>query len=640
MYSNGALRGRRTKNEKAMFSAAKPEKFDADSPTKRNSPPEKGSSAWADRVRALKNIPPVLHFVWESGPAVVTWNITIRILVAFLPVGVGVIAGKIIDGVNHIRFHQPLPSYFWYLVGAEAALAVLIGVLSRAVDFFDNLLADRYTHHVSVEVMCKAASLDVTVYEDPVFYDRLERARVQATDRLAMIQQMGRLIQQTVTAVAFSALLIWYSPILLFLLVAGVVPAFLGESHFAFLTYAKNFLQTPMRRQMDYLRQVGGSKEAAKELKLFNLSSYLTERFTRLSRTIYEQNVALNRRRLFWGGLLSILGQLGYYSAYILSIYRTIEGRYTIGDLAIISTAIMQAMSNIQQAFSVASGVADQALFLTDLLAFFAMKPAVESKPNALPAPRPIQRGFEFRNVSFTYPGTNRQILRAFNFALRPGERVALIGENGQGKTTIVKLITRLYDPSEGQVLLDGIDLREYDLADLHHEIGVIFQDFMRYEMTARQNIAVGRIEAAHEDAEIEYAAEKSLASSVIARLEGGYEQMLGRRFEGGVDLSGGEWQKLALARAYLRDAQLLILDEPTASLDARSELEVFERFAELTCGKMALLISHRFSTVRMADRIVVLEAGRLVEEGSHSQLLARGDRYAAMFEMQAANYR
>ena len=602
--------------------------------------PHGPGNAWGDRVRALKNIPAVLHFVWESGPAVVSWNLAIRVVVAALPVGIGIIGRFIIDGVNSIRLHRPLPQHFWWLVAAEMALAVLTGVLSRAVDYFDNLLADRYTHHVSVEVMRKAASLDVTVYEDPVFYDRLERARVQATDRLAMIQQMGRLIQLTVTAMAFSAVLIRYSPFLLLLLVAGIIPAFLGESHFAFLTYAKNFHQTPWRREMDYLRQVGGSKEAAKELKLFNLSDYLTNRFTKLSKRIYEENVALNRRRLFWGGLLAILGQLGYYGAYAFSIYRTIQGRYSVGDLTLITTAIMQSMASIQQAFSTASGVADQALFLTDLIAFFEMKPRVESKVNGIRVSRPVVRGFEFRNVSFIYPGTNRLILSDFNFTLRPGDRVALIGENGQGKTTVVKLITRLYDPTAGQILLDGVDLREYDLSALHSEIGVIFQDFMRYEMTARENIAVGRIEVPHSQEEIEYAADKSLAAGVIATLEGHYDQMLGRRFEGGVDLSGGEWQKMALARAYLRDAELLILDEPTAALDARSEFEVFERFAELTYGKMALLISHRFSTVRMADRIVVLEGGRLVEEGSHNKLVALGGRYAAMFEMQAASYR
>ena len=612
-----------------------------ESGSRQSSADQNHGGAWADRINALKNIPPVLHFVWDSGPSVVFWDIAIRVIVAFLPVGIGIIAGPyIINGINQIRFHHPLPGYFWWVVALEAVLAVLLGLLSRSVDYFDNLLADRYTHHVSVEVMRKAAALDVTVYEDPVFYDRLERARVQATDRLAMIQQMGRLLQQTVTAAAFSAVLLFYSPVLLLLLVAGIIPAFLGESHFAFLTYAKNFRQTPIRRQMDYLRQVGGSKEAAKELKLFNLSSYLTGRFTTLSQNIYEENVALNRRRLLWGAPLAVLGQLGYYAAYVLSIYRTIHGIYSIGALTLITTAIMQAMGNIQQAFSTASGVADQALFLTDLLAFFDMKPAVTSKADGLPAPSPIQRGFEFRNVSFVYPGTDRRVLSDFSFTLRPGESVALIGENGQGKTTVVKLITRLYDPTEGQILLDGVDLREYDLADLHAEIGVIFQDFMRYEMTARENIAVGRIEVPHTAQEIEHAAEKSLASGVIARLHNGYDQMLGRRFETGVDLSGGEWQKLALARAYLRDAQLLILDEPTAALDARSEFEVFERFAELTEGKMALLISHRFSTVRMADRIVVLEGGRLVEEGSHAQLIATGGRYAEMFEMQAASYR
>jgi len=597
-------------------------------------------NAWIERLRALKNVPSVLHLVWESGRFVVFSNITLRILVAFLPVGVGIVARFILDGVNQIRLQRPLPPHFWLLVAAEMILAVFMGVLSRTIDYFDSLLADRYTNHVSVEVMRKSASLDLSVYEDPVFYDHLERARVQATDRLAMIQQMGRLIQQSVTAIAFSAVLVRYSPLLLLLLIAGIIPAFLGESHFAFLTYAKNFRQTPWRRQMDYLRQIGGSKEAAKELRLFNLSAFVTERFSTLSQRIYQENVALNGKRLFWGGLLSTLGQLGYYAAYAESIYLTIQGRYTIGDLALITTAIMQAMGNIQQAFSTASGVADQALFLTDLITFFELRPKVESKPNAMPAPRPISRGFEFRDVSFIYPETNRRVLSNFNFHLFPGERVALIGENGQGKTTIVKLITRLYDPSEGQILLDGVDLREYDIPSLHAEIGVIFQDFMRYEMTARENIAVGRVDALNSMVEIQLAAEKSLATDVIARLQGGYDQMLGRRFEGGVDLSGGEWQKLALARAYLRNAQLLILDEPTASLDARSEFEVFQRFADLTAGKMALLISHRFSTVRMTDRIVVLEGGQLVEEGTHTQLMALSGRYAEMFDMQAASYR
>ena len=603
--------------------------------------PKSSSSAWRDRVQALKNVPPVLGILWQSGPGVVTWGLILRIVVAALPSAIAIVAAWILYGVQLVFSHKGLRPHFWWMVGLEAVLNVTAGLISRGVDYSDSLLADRYTHYVSVRVMRQAAELDLTTYEDPVFYDRLERARVQATDRLAMIQQMGRLLQQGLTTLIWTSILLYYSPWLVLLLAFGVLPTFLGETHFAFLGYAKNFRQTPAKRQMDYLRQVAGSREGAKELKLFNLSDYLTNRFTKLSLDIYQENVALSRKKLVAGGLLGVIATLGYYGAYVFVIWRAVNGSIdNIGTFALLTNSIIQASSNLQQVFSTASGIADQALFLTDLLAFFEMKPTVNANPEGALIPRPIRRGFEFRNVSFAYPGTTRRVLSNFNFTLEPGERIALIGENGQGKTTVVKLITRLYDPTEGQILLDGVDLREYKLEDLHHEIGVIFQDFMRYEMTARENISVGRVESEHSQVEIETAAHKSLAESVIEKLPGGYDQMLGRRFESGVELSGGEWQRVALARAYLRDAQLLVLDEPTAALDAKSELEVFERFAELTTGKMALLISHRFSTVRMADRIVVLEGGRLVEEGTHPQLMALGGRYASMFEMQAASYR
>ena len=596
---------------------------------------------WRERLAALRNVPPVLRIVWQSGPLVVSLGLVFRLISSLIPLAALWITKLIIDGiVLAVSSHQPVKPLLWWLVAAEFAIAIFGSILGRTIDYVDALLADKYTRHISIRVMKHAAELDLMAFEDPVFYDRLERARVQATDRLGMIQSIGRLVQQVITAASLSVSILVFSPWLLLLLIAGILPAFLGESHFAFLGYAKNFRQTPVRRELDYLRVLGGSREAAKELKLFGLKDFLIGRFTSLSDQIYSENVDLARRRLIAGSFLSMIGTAGYYSAYVYVIWRTVTGSLSIGTLTFLTGAIVQASANIQQIFSSLSSIADQALFLTDLLAFFEMQPTIRSKPHALPAPRPIVRGFEFRNVSFRYPGTSRLVLNSLDFHLRAGERVALIGKNGEGKTTVVKLMTRLYDPLEGQVLFDGVDLREYNLEDLYREIGVIFQDFMRYEMTARENIAVGRIDEINNLPLLKTAADKSMADEVIERLPRDYEQMLGRRFESGVDLSGGEWQKIALARAYLRDAQVLILDEPTAALDARSEFEVFQRFAELTAGKSALFISHRFSTVRMADRIVVLENGRIAEDGNHKTLLNLGGRYAEMFEMQAASYR
>ncbi len=601
----------------------------------------KVGGGWRERFTALRNVPTVLRFVWESGRTVVVLGLISRVIASLLPPALFWVSKLIIDTIYRIlTAHEPIGSRLWWLVAAEFAIAVAAGVLGRVIDYLDALLAGRYMNHISVRVMEHAASLDLMAYEDPTFYDRLERARVQATDRLYMIQAIGRLIQQVITTITLSVSIMVFSPWLLLLLIVGVIPAFVGETHFAFLGYAKNFRQTPIRRQLDYLRILGGSKEAAKELKLFGLRDFLTSRFKGLSNQVYEEDITLARRKVVAGGILSAIGTAGYYTAYVYAVWKTVTGVFSFGTLTLLANAIREASSNLQQTFSTLSTIADQALFLTDLIAFFDMRPTIRSQANALPAPRPIQRGFEFRNVCFRYPGGSRLVLNGLNFNLRPGERVALIGENGEGKTTIVKLLTRLYDPAEGQVLLDGIDLREYDLEDLYREIGVIFQDFMRYEMTARENIAVGRIEQLDDLQLLQQSAQKSMADEVVGKLNSGYEQMLGRRFDGGVDLSGGEWQKIALARAYLRDAQVLILDEPTSALDARSEYEVFQRFAELTAGKMALFISHRFSTVRMADRIVVLENGRIAEEGSHDALTHLGGRYAEMFELQAASYR
>jgi ATP-binding cassette subfamily B protein len=596
---------------------------------------------WSERVRALKNIPPVLRFVWDAAPAIVVSNLFFRVAAALIPLSILAVTRFIIDAVTSHQLRQvPLPHIFWWMVLLEFALAGVATFMARVIEFCDTTLADRYTRHISLELMKHAAKLDLLSYEDPLFYDKLERARAQGVDRVQMLQVAGRLIQEVVTTVSLAAAIFLFSKFLLLALVVCVVPAFLGETHFGFMIYSLSFRQTPGRRELDYLRVLGGTKESAKELKLFGLAPFLMGRYSELADELYLQTKELSKRKLMFGSMLALLGLMGYYGSYAYVIYGAVAGLMTVGVMVYLSGAIAGASSNIQAVFTSFSGITNQALFMTDLLEFFAVKPKILSKASAVPAPKPIRSGFEFRNVSFKYPGSSRMVLKNVNFKLGPTERIAIVGENGQGKTTLVKLLTRLYDPTEGQILLDGRDLRDYDLESLWKEIGVIFQDFMRYEMTAAENIAVGRIEDLENQFRIRAAANKSLAEHTIRRLPNGFDQVLGCRFEGGVDLSGGEWQKIALARAYLRDAQLLILDEPTAALDARSEHEVFKRFAELTKGKMSLLISHRFSTVRMADRVLVLANGEIAEEGKHEQLMKSGGQYAEMFELQAANYR
>src|SRR6202521_842764 len=596
---------------------------------------------WRYRIRALTNIPPIRKMVWESAPAVVSSSLFCRFVAALVPLTMLAVTRVIIDSITGLTgHHNPLPGVFWWLVALEFGLATLAMILGRTIDFCDAVLADKFTCHINTRIMKHASSLDLLSYEDPLFHDKMERARVQGTDRIGMIQAIGRLVQEVITTVSLAASIFLFSPWILVVLIACIVPTFFGESHFAFLGYSLNSQQTPARREMEYVRNLGGSRESAKELKLFGLGPFLVGRYRGISKELHRQTVALAGRRLVLGLLLAILGTIGYYGSYAFAIHQTVTGLLTIGTLTLVAGAIAGSSANIQALLGTFSSIAGQALFLTDLLEFFSVRPKILSKPGALPAPRPIRRGFEFRNVSFSYPGSSKLVLNNINFRLEPSERIALVGKNGQGKTTIVKLLTRLYDPTAGQILLDGVDMREYNLEDLWKEIGVIFQDFMRYDMTAAENIAIGKIEERENTFRVRSAAQKSLAEQVIRKLPKSYEQILGRRFEGGVDLSGGEWQKIALARAYLRDAQLLVLDEPTAALDAKSEHEVFQRFAELTHGKMALLISHRFSTVKMADRILVLEQGQIAEQGDHEELLLRGGRYAEMFELQASSYR
>ncbi len=535
----------------------------------------------------------------------------------------------------------------WVLVAYEIGLAVLSDLLSRAINLCDSLLGDKFTNHVSLRLMEHANQLDLVSFEDPVFYDKLERARRQTTARLGMLAVLAGMGQQVITLLSLSAAVVSFSPWFLALLVIAIIPAFLGETRFAMLAYSILYRWTPERRELDYLRMLGASNQSAKEVKIFGLGQHLADRSRNLFDRFYAENKALAVKRAASGSLLNLLPTAGYYAAYIVILIRTLSGALSIGSLTFLAGAFARSRSLIENLFASLNNIAEQALYIKDLFDFFETKPSITSPPGALAAPRPIRSGFEFRGVSFAYPGSDRQVLSNVSFRFDAAERIALIGENGAGKTTLVKLLARLYDPTAGVILLDGVDLREYDVDSLRREIGVIFQDYMRYDMTAKENVGFGRIEEFEKpgaelenQARIQDAARKSLAEPMIAQFAGGYQQMLGRRFENGVDLSAGQWQKIALARAYMRDAQVLILDEPTASLDARAEFEVFQRFADLTRDRMAVLISHRFSTVRMADRILVLADGEIIEQGTHQQLLAASGRYAELFELQAAGYR
>jgi ATP-binding cassette subfamily B protein len=500
-------------------------------------------------------------------------------------------------------------------------------------------LADEFSRDVSLRVMSHAMSLDLQSFEDPSFYDTLERARVQAGDRVTLLHAMGNLVQQAVALVSFSLGVMYFSIPVFLLLTLSLIPAFVGETHFAFLGYSLAHRLTPLRRELDYVRTLGTSKESAKETQLFALGPFLRKRFEEANRALIASNRALQIVRLRLGAVLDLIGLLGFYGSYAYILWRTVQGGLTVGTLTFLAGALGATRGQVQTVFAIFANIADQALFLTDLREFFAVAPTIRAKSGGLPVARPMRKGFEFRKVSFHYPGSDRLVLDGLDLRIGPGERIALVGENGQGKTTFVKLLTRLYEPTAGQILLDGVDLREYSVEDLHRQIGVIFQDFVRYDMTARENIGLGLVDQVDNETRILEAAWSSHAIEVIDRLPGGLNRLLGRRFEGGVELSGGEWQRFALARAYMRDAQILILDEPTAALDAAAEYDLFCRFAGLTEGRMAVLISHRFSTVRMCDRIVVLEDGCVREEGSHEQLLRRGGRYASLFELQALQY-
>ena len=606
----------------------------------------------AERIGALRHLASLFRLVWQASPRLTAASFLLRLARSTLPILALYIGKLIIDAVvAQTRLPPPAGDFSdWIgsgrfealggLILLEFALAVAADLLGRASSLVDSLLSERYSNFASVRLMEHAARLDLEQFESSDQQDRLERARRQVTGRTTLLTQVFGQVQDALTVLSLAVGLLAYAPWLIVLILLALLPAFVGEVHFNALGYRLNYFRTPERRQLDYLRYLGSSVETAKEVKLFGLNAFLVDRFRDFAERMLADNRQLAIRRAAWGTLFAALASCAYYLAYALIVWRTVQGTFSIGDLTFLSGSFLRLRGLLEGLLLGFSQIAGQVLYLEDLFSFFDVRPEIESPPDAKPFPRPMRSGIVFEDVGFRYADSDRWAVRHLNLTLGAGEVVALVGENGAGKTTIVKLLGRLYDPTEGRILLDGRDLRDYDLTDLRANIGVIFQDFVRYHFTAGENIGAGRIEATHDRSRIRQAAARSLADRIIEGLPKAYDQPLGKRFQDGADLSGGEWQKIAIARAYMRDAEVLILDEPTAALDARSEYEVFQRFRDLSRGRTAILISHRFSTVRMADRILVLENGRVAEAGSHEALVASGGRYAELFDLQASGYR
>lgn len=592
-----------------------------------------------ERISAFKNLPRFFKMIWETSPAMALGNILLRLTKAAIPVVMLWVGKLIIDEIIlQMGSDSPVYTLIYSYLALEFGLAVMSDVINRGITLLDSQLGDLFSNRTSVKLIRHAATLDLNQFEDSEFYDKLERARRQSTSRTILMSQVLSQVQDMVTIAFFAAGLIAFKPVLLVILLIAVIPSFLGETRFSEAGYSLTRSWTPQRRELDYLRYIGASDESAKEVKIFGLQDFLAERFERLADSYYRANRKLAVSRAFWGSALSVIGTAAYYGAYVFIAVDTVRGNITVGQLTFLAGSFLQMRNMLQSIMNRFSQIAESALYLQDLFDFFALRPEIRTSVG-IPVPNPIREGFTFENVGFKYRNAESWSLRRLSFRLAAGEKLALVGENGAGKTTLVKLLARLYEPTEGRILLDGRDLRDYELRDLRRNVSIIFQDYQKFQLEAGENIAVGDIEQREADRKIRDSALKSLADTVIEKLPGGYSQMLGRRFLGGVDLSGGEWQKIALARAYMGEAQLMILDEPTSALDARAENEVFIRFSDLMEGRTAVLISHRFSTVRMADRILFLENGQMRELGSHEQLMALDGKYASLFSLQAKGY-
>ena len=612
---------------------------------KQNKKREEDKTTVISQLRALRNIPRFCRMIWEISPRLTLLNILLRSFQAILPVSILFVGKEIIDEVVRLageatgtdNFWNSEALIFWICVGLS--LAILLSVFARFSNLTDKLLGEWINKETSTRLMLQASSLDLQYFEDPEFYDNLTRARTNTNNQTILITLILTQVQDFITLIALIAALIVFSPPLVVFLIIVVVPIFLTEYHFNKQSYKLTRKWTPESREMNYLKLIGTNDQVAKEIKVFGLEKYITDRFSNLATDYYYALKKIALKRTMIGSLFNVLSVATYYGAYVFVLYQTVIGILTVGTMIFLGGAFQRMQSILESTANRFSRVASIGLYLQDFFDFLDMEPPIKDINTTIKVPDSIQSEIIFENVSFKYFGSDKYVIKNLNFTLKANESLALVGENGAGKTTLVKLLARLYAPTEGRILWDGIDIQEFAYEEYRSKIGVIFQDFVKFMFTAKENIFVGNIAEKDNQLLIESAAKKSMADTVINKLDNKYDQVLGKRFEGGVELSGGQWQKIALSRAYMRDAELVILDEPTSALDARSEHEVFLRFSELMKGKTAILISHRFSTVRMASRILFLDAGQILEFGTHEELIQKDGKYAELFELQARGY-